>query len=146
MKAKSLLFAVALLGFLFSCKKYFPAENKRVTPEISVSPSIRELTDAKIVSGYIKVKNKLPDYYLTKTEAKKLGWNPADGNLCEVLPGKAIGGDVFRNRERNLPMIGKYFEADVNYNCGNRGSDRLIFDKKGNVWLTQNHYKTFEKL
>lgn len=145
---KSLILAltVFVLGFFFSCKKSFSAENKIGQAEINTAHTIRELTDAATVSEYIKAKNKLPDFYLKKNEARKLGWNPAAENLCDILPGRAIGGDVFQNREKKLPVNGKYFEADVNYNCGNRGTDRLIFDRKGNVWLTQNHYKTFEKL
>lgn len=95
--------------------------------------------------SYVKQHHELPDYYLTKNEAKKLGWNPSKGNLCEVLPGKAIGGDYFGNREGKLPKGQKYFEADVNYHCGNRNADRIIFTKNGDVYLTKNHYKSFEK-
>ena len=36
-------------------------------------------------------------------------------------------------------------EADVNYNCGNRNADRIVFTKNGEVWLTKNHYKSFQK-
>jgi guanyl-specific ribonuclease Sa len=111
----------------------------------SSQQSIDQLTEAKTVINYVKQNHKLPDYYITKNEAKKLGWNPAKGNLCDILPGKAIGGDKFGNREGNLPNGEKYFEADVNYTCGNRNSDRIIFTKNGDVYLTKNHYKSFEK-
>lgn len=107
--------------------------------------SIDQLTEEKTVINYVKQNHKLPDYYITKNEARKHGWNPSKGNLCEVLPGKAIGGDKFSNRERTLPEGEKYFEADVNYNCGNRNADRIIFTKNGDVYLTKNHYKNFEK-
>ncbi|GAA5085867.1 hypothetical protein GCM10023210_07090 [Chryseobacterium ginsengisoli] len=107
--------------------------------------SIDQLTEEKTVINYVKQNHKLPDYYITKNEARKHGWNPSKGNLCEVLPGKAIGGDKFSNRERTLPEGEKYFEADVNYNCGNRNADRIIFTKNGNIYLTKNHYKSFEK-
>jgi len=106
---------------------------------------IANLTDEKAVIYYVKSKHKLPDFYITKSEAKRQGWIPSKGNLCEVLPGKAIGGDYFSNREKQLPKGGQYFEADVNYSCGNRNSDRIIFTKNGDVWLTKNHYRTFEK-
>lgn len=106
--------------------------------------TIDELTKEELVIDYVKVNKKLPEYYLTKKEAKTKGWIPSRGNLCEVLPGKAIGGDYFSNREKTLPK-GKYFEADVNYNCGNRNADRIVYNKEGDVWLTKNHYKTFEK-
>ncbi|MCT2561500.1 ribonuclease domain-containing protein [Chryseobacterium herbae] len=111
----------------------------------SSSQSIDQLTKEKTVINYVKQNHMLPDYYITKNEAKKLGWNPSKGNLCDVLPGKAIGGDYFSNREKRLPQGEKYFEADVNYSCGNRNADRIIFTKNGDVYLTKNHYKSFEK-
>lgn len=106
---------------------------------------IDELTRENIVIDYVKQNHRLPDYYITKSEARKQGWNPSQGNLCEVLPGKAIGGDKFSNREKQLPKGEQYFEADVNYNCGNRNADRIVFTKNGDVWLTHDHYKSFEK-
>ena len=107
--------------------------------------SIDELTAEKTVIEFVKQNHQLPDYYLTKNEAKKQGWNPSQGNLCEVLPGKAIGGDHFSNREKQLPTNEKYFEADVNYHCGNRNADRIVFTKNGDVYLTKDHYRSFEK-
>lgn len=107
--------------------------------------SIDQLTAEKTVISYVKQNHRLPDYYITKNEARKQGWNPSQGNLCQVLPGRAIGGDRFGNREGNLPKGNQYFEADVNYNCGNRNADRIIFTKNGDVYLTKNHYKSFEK-
>lgn len=107
--------------------------------------SIDQLTEEKRVISYVKQNHKLPDYYITKNEARRQGWNPSQGNLCEVLPGKAIGGDKFSNREGNLPKGERYFEADVNYSCGNRNADRIVFTEDGDVYLTKNHYKSFEK-
>lgn len=107
--------------------------------------SIENLTNETVIINYVKANHKLPDFYITKAEARQQGWNPSRGNLCDVLPGKAIGGDKFTNRERQLPKGEQYFEADVNYNCGNRGADRIVFTKNGDVWLTHNHYKTFQK-
>lgn len=107
--------------------------------------SIEELTYETKVISYVKSNHKLPDYYLTKSEAKNQGWIASKGNLCDVLHGKAIGGDKFSNREKQLPKGEQYYEADVNYNCGNRGADRIVFTKNGEVWLTKNHYKSFEK-
>lgn len=109
------------------------------------SSEIYSITEAKTVINYIKQNHHLPDYYITKNVAKKAGWNPSEGNLCEVLPGKAIGGDHFGNREGKLPKGIKYFEADVNYSCGNRNADRIVFTKYGEVYLTKNHYRSFEK-
>ncbi|MDO4763492.1 MAG: ribonuclease domain-containing protein [Flavobacteriaceae bacterium] len=112
---------------------------------IDAKEIIDELTAQTLVINYIKKHRQLPGYYITKAEARRKGWIPAKGNLCEVLPGKAIGGDVFRNREGKLPTENQYFEADVNYQCGTRKADRIIFTKQGEVWLSKDHYKTFEK-
>ncbi|WP_318847167.1 ribonuclease domain-containing protein [Chryseobacterium sp. JV558] len=111
----------------------------------STQVSIDQLTEEKTVISYVKQNHKLPDYYITKNEARKQGWNPSKGNLCDVLPGKAIGGDKFGNREGRLPDGDKYFEADVNYHCGGRNADRIIYTQNGEVYLTKNHYKSFEK-
>lgn len=119
-------------------------ENK-TSKSISFSGDIDELTNENTVINYVKSNRKLPDYYLTKGEASKKGWIASKGNLCDVLPGRAIGGDHFSNREKTLPTGNKYFEADVNYTCGNRNADRIVFTKNGEVWLTKNHYKSFAK-
>ena len=115
------------------------------TKSASDGNSIEELTNDEKVISYVKSNHKLPDYYITKSEAKNRGWIASKGNLCDVLPGKAIGGDKFSNREKQLPKGEQYYEADVNYNCGNRNADRIVFTKNGEVWLTKNHYKSFEK-
>jgi hypothetical protein len=109
------------------------------------SENIDELTNENTVINYVKDNRRLPDYYITKSEAKKSGWVPSKGNLCDVLPGRAIGGDDFRNREKQLPGTEQYFEADINYNCGNRNADRIVFTKNGDVYLTKDHYKSFQK-
>lgn len=109
------------------------------------SGNIDELTNENTVIEYVKNNKRLPDYYITKGEARKQGWVASKGNLCDALPGRAIGGDNFSNREKTLPTGNKYYEADVNYNCGNRNADRIVFTKNGEVWLTKNHYKSFEK-
>ena len=119
-------------------------ENKN-SKSTNFSGNIDELTNENTVINYVKTNRQLPDYYLTKGEARKKGWIASKGNLCNVLPGKAIGGDHFSNREKTLPKGNQYFEADVNYNCGNRNADRIVFTKNGDVWLTKNHYKSFEK-
>ncbi|OWR12966.1 ribonuclease domain-containing protein [Chryseobacterium sp. VAUSW3] len=109
------------------------------------SGDIDNLTEENLVIDYVKANRKLPDYYITKGEARSQGWVASKGNLCDVLPGRAIGGDKFSNREKTLPTGAQYFEADVNYNCGRRNADRIVFTKNGDVWLTHDHYKSFQK-
>ena len=114
----------------------------------NISSEIKELTKVDVVSKYILENGKLPDYYITKKEAMNLGWIASKGNLCEVAPGKAIGGDYFTNREKILPMTKnrRWYEVDVNYNCGNRGADRILFSNDGLVYVTYDHYKTFQEI
>ena len=111
------------------------------------SNQIDELTNDEIVVKYLKEHGELPDYYITKSEAKSMGWVPSKGNLCEVAPGKAIGGDIWTNRQKSLPTKSgrKYFEADLNYNCGNRNADRVVFSNDGLVFVTHDHYRSFEE-
>jgi len=80
-----------------------PLQEETITEEVEEIEVIEELTEESVVINYIKKHHKLPGYYLTKSEAKQKGWVPAKGNLCEVLPGKAIGGDHFGERGRKLP-------------------------------------------
>lgn len=122
-----------------------PASNDNKDNYNSTSSSIAALTDENTVITYLKNNKRLPDYYLTKNEARKLGWDAAKGNLCEVLPGRAIGGDYFSNRERKLPVqTGRTWkEADVNYDCGRRDAERIVFSNDGLIFITKDHYKTF---
>ena len=121
-----------------------PPERKSAEQEFG-NTGIDELTSEAVVVAYVKQHKQLPGYYITKKEARKNGWNPAEGNLCDVLPGGAIGGDMFTNRERQLPVSpGRiWYEADLNYNCAHRNADRLLFSNDGLVFVTKDHYKTF---
>ncbi|OWF82208.1 ribonuclease [Yersinia rohdei] len=118
------------------------------SPRSSASVSIEQLTQHQQVIKYLQAHHRLPDFYITKQQAREQGWNPKDGNLCKVLPGKAIGGDRFSNRERQLPDAKgrNWHEADVNYRCGHRGSDRLLYSNDGLIYLTQDHYKHFIRM
>ena len=53
------------------------------------------------VAAYIKEFHKLPSNYITKSEARNLGWQ--GGPLKNYAPGKSIGGDTFTNRQHVLP-------------------------------------------
>ncbi|BFI56419.1 ribonuclease [Yersinia pseudotuberculosis] len=117
-------------------------------PALSASAATESLTQHQKVVKYLQTHHRLPDFYLTKKQAREQGWDAQKGNLCDVLPGKAIGGDRFSNRERQLPDTkGRHWrEADVNYRCGRRGSDRLLYSNDGLIYLTQDHYKHFIRM
>lgn len=108
---------------------------------------IETLTSEAVVVPYIKKTGQLPDYYITKQEARKRGWIASEGNLCQVAPGKAIGGDVFTNRQKALPLKSgrTWYEADLNYECGRRNADRVLFSSDRLVFVTKDHYQTFEE-
>ena len=129
-------------------KDNFERETSDFSNDSNVSSNnIDELTNDELVVKYLKEHGELPDYYITKSEAKSMGWVPSKGNLCEVAPGKAIGGDIWTNRQKSLPTKSgrKYFEADLNYNCGNRNADRVVFSNDGLVFVTFDHYRSFEE-
>lgn len=106
---------------------------------------IYQRTKTTYVVNYLRQQHKLPPYYLTKQQARAQGWDSRQGNLCKVLPGRAIGGDPFSNRERRLPEKHgrKWFEADVNYSCGHRNADRMLWSNDGLIYLTRDHYRSF---
>ena len=107
-----------------------------------------EYTSKDEVALYIHLYGHLPDNYITKQEAEDLGWDNREGNLDEVAPGKSIGGNRFGNYEGLLPEKNgrKYWECDIDFDGGYRGSKRIIYSNDGLVYYTEDHYKTFEKL
>lgn len=114
----------------------------------SQSTDIATLTQQQRVADYLHLHQRLPAYYLTKNEARKLGWDPGKGNLCQALSGRAIGGDRFSNREKLLPERAgrRWFEADINYDCGRRGSDRMLYSSDGLIYVTKDHYRHAEQV
>lgn len=125
-------------------KREIATENKS---SANASQPIDQLTDEKVVVPYVKKYRKLPNYYITKAEARQKGWDASAGNLCDILPGRAIGGDIFTNREGSLPSKDgrKWYEADLNYKCGRRNADRLLLSSDGLIFVTHDHYKTFQQ-
>ena len=114
-------------------------------PSLKVVDEDGEYTSPEEVAQYINLYHKLPSNYITKDEARALGWDSSSGNLQKVAPGKSIGGDRFGNYEGRLPK-GKYFECDVNYSGGYRGGERLIYKTDGTVYYTNDHYESFQQL
>ena len=100
------------------------------------------------VSEYLHEFGHLPDNYITKNEAKKLGWVASKGNLSVVAPGKSMGGDKFGNREGLLPKRKgrQYYECDIDYTGGERNGKRLIYSDDGLIYYTEDHYNSFEQI
>ena len=116
--------------------------------ESSSKPVIDEygIYDSKDeVALYIVTYDKLPSNYITKKEAKKLGWS--GGSLESYAPGKCIGGDYFGNYEGNLPEDTKYHECDIDtLGKKSRGAKRIVYSDDGYIYYTEDHYETFELL
>ncbi|ASY30285.1 ribonuclease [Taylorella equigenitalis] len=85
----------------------------------------------------------LPNYYVTKREARALGWTPGRAfNEIENLKGKSIGGDHFGDFEKRLPR-GRWKEADLEYKGEKRNAKRILFNNNGRKFVTIDHYETF---
>lgn len=99
------------------------------------------------VAEYIHTYHKLPKNYLTKKEATALGWESSKGNLWDVTDKMSIGGDIYGDYEKRLPNANgrKWYECDVNYNGGFRGSERILYSNDGLIYYTKDHYETFKK-
>ena len=107
-----------------------------------------EYTSKDEVALYIHLYKHLPSNFITKSEAKDLGWDSSKGNLNKVAPGKSIGGDKFGNREGLLPKKdGRvYYECDIDYKNGSRNAKRIVFSNDGLIYYTEDHYETYELL
>lgn len=100
--------------------------------------------DLEHVVLYLDHYGELPDNYITKNEARKLGWE--GGTPERYLEGSAIGGDSFGNREGLLPK-GDYTECDLNtLGKGDRGAERLVFSDDGEYYYTPDHYESFTQV
>jgi len=106
------------------------------------------LTSFSEVASCLQEKGRLPENFITKSEARKRGWDPARGNLWDVAPGRSIGGDVFHNREGKLPhRPGRiWYEADIGYRGGRRTPWRIVFSNDGQIYKTEDHYRTFSRI
>lgn len=126
-----------------------PGDDKQAGQKSTVQdPADLESEDPRspeFVASVLRKTGKLPDRFLSKKEARKLGWVPEQGNLNEVAPGKSIGGDRFGNYEGKLPaQKGRsYREADVHDSPERRGAERLVFSNDSLIFYTPDHYKTF---
>jgi hypothetical protein len=99
------------------------------------------------VSLYLYTYGRLPDNFITKDEARALGWN--GGGLDGYAYGKCIGGDRFGNYEGVLPEKGgrTYYECDIDtLHAGDRGAKRIVYSDDGLIYYTDDHYESFSLL
>lgn len=125
------------------------AESSEV--ESSESGSVEELPDpdgsyttCEDVSLYLETYGELPNNFITKNEARELGWE--GGSLETYAPGKCIGGDKFGNYEGLLPEESgrTYRECDIDtLGAESRGGKRIVYSNDGLIYYTEDHYESF---
>ena len=128
------------------------------TPEAPEAEADTGTSDSAVTEGeyyydlehvvlYLDRYGVLPDNYITKDEARALGWE--GGSVENYLDGAAIGGDRFGNREGLLPEASgrSYTECDIDTDGqSSRGAKRLVFSNDGLYFYTEDHYETFDEL
>ena len=129
------------------------APSYAIYPEVYALENLSEdgtYTSKDDVALYIYGYGHLPDNFITKKEARDLGWS--GGGLDAYAPGMCIGGDRFGNYEGVLPDVeGRtYYECDIDtLHASSRGAKRLVFcwgdgEDHCQVYYTKDHYETFE--
>ena len=104
-------------------------------------------TTKEDVALYIHVYGCLPENFMTKDDARDLGWE--GGGLEDYAPGMCIGGDRFGNYEELLPDApGRtWTECDIEtLGKDSRGAKRIVFSSDGLIYYTDDHYENFELL
>lgn len=121
-----------------------PAESAASEPEEKTGPIIAP----QDIADYLFAHGQLPDNFITKNQAKQLGWDNQQNYVSDAAPGKSIGGDRYGNYEGTLPVVkGRtYYEADANYVKGRRSAQRIVYSTDGHVYYTEDHYATFTEL
>ncbi len=94
---------------------------------------------------YLKSYRKLPSYYITKENAEKLGYRSYLGNLSKIAPNQMLFRGIYQNRNGHLPTAPNriWYEADINYESGFRGMERIVFSNDGLIFVSYDHYLTF---
>ena len=127
-----------------------PKPTNTPTPTPTPEPVIDEdgwYYSKEDVALYIYTYGKLLENFITKNEARDLGWE--GGSVERYKEGAAIGGDKFGNYEGLLPKKSgrKYYECDIDTNGkSSRGAKRIIFSNDGLIYYTDDHYESFELL
>ena len=106
-----------------------------------------EYTSKDDVSLYLDTYGHLPQNFITKSDARALGWS--GGGLDDYAYGKCIGGDRFGNNEGLLPEASgrQYYECDIDtLHEDSRGAKRIVFSSDGLIYYTEDHYESFDLL
>lgn len=99
------------------------------------------------IAAYLNAYGRLPQNFITKSEARALGWG--GGGLDGYAYGMCIGGDRFGNNEGLLPEAAgrTYYECDVGtLHADERGAKRIVYSNDGLIYYTDDHYESFTLL
>ena len=146
-KLAALILAIVMLISLAGCGAPNRAEGGAQTQAAVQIDENGSYSGKNQVALYIYTYGHLPDNYITKREAKALGWT--GGSLESYAPGKCIGGDRFGNYEELLPEKNgrSYTECDIDtLGANSRGAKRIVFSNDGLIYYTADHYESFELL
>lgn len=152
---KLITFVVPLLFFLMlvqdgaaidqrpPCREAVHALNLQLAEPINEKELVAVLTSLNVSDNA-----RLPETFVTKAQARKLGWRPGQPLWKnKKLQGKSIGGDRFLNREKRLPAGKRVWrEADLDYQGGRRNAKRLLYSNDGLRYVTVDHYQTFTEV
>ena len=85
---------------------------------------------------YLKNYGKLPSYYITKAKAEELGYKSYLGNLSKIAPNRMLFKGIYENKNGHLPTVPNrtWYEADINFKFGFRGTDRILFSNDGLIF------------
>lgn len=136
--------------------------NETITPKPPLHPHCRcEIKNLKAIYAgeattkgkngadwWLKYFSQLPDYYISLNDAKTAGYRLHLGNLSIIAPGKMLAKGEYMNRNGHLPSApGRvWYEADINYSEGYRGAERILFSNDGLIFVTYDHYQTFQAI
>lgn len=106
------------------------------------------VTDPQQIVNYIYEYGCLPENFITKAEAREMGWDSSRNYVGDVAPDMSIGGDRFGNYEGLLPDAkGRtWYECDANYRGKKRGAERVVFSSDGLFYYTDDHYESFTEM
>ena len=152
-----LAIAVLLIGSFFGLDFDIPEAAEPAPPSLSVQESTESAQELLAPDGnfstkedvalYIHTYGCLPPNFITKNEARDLGWE--GGGLDDYAYGMCIGGDRFGNYEGLLPDAkGRtWTECDIDtLHEDSRGAKRIVFSNDGLIYYTDDHYESFTLL
>ena len=121
----------------------YEAHNAKVYQDLKMD--LKTQQSANSVIEHLQQHGKLPDEYVTKTQARQQGWSGKN-----ALHNGQIGGDIYRNDDLLLPTAKNriWYEADIGIDSSiarnKQAGIRLLYSNDGLIFITTDHYKTFK--